>query len=335
MIKFKFLGFIISFLTAILVITNGNGSLFQNAFGDSDSISDSVDEIVESAEEESDDVRDEAEEIAEEFEEDTDDEARDGDSEESEDNEDNEEESENRGEDDSDDALSDLQSEIEDEVGEIKDNIVKDETNEGSGLGEGSGMQIFVSPRERVNEILDQHLDNIEEQVSNPPPTSAPGGVGSPGDIPAFPHLDLTFDEDINNLSPGDGNEGNHIFLSPIFGGLATGPGGNDDDGNNPPPGFNIPPCTGITFCDPDNGLQGTNRGEIIEGGLNILFPTGGVGASPGEIAELPDIAALIQDTIQDTEDITRDTVDSIIASGVVSDGQPQLILDFLGRLQL
>jgi hypothetical protein len=62
----KFIGFILSALTAILVITNGNGSLFQNAFGDSDSDSteDSVDEIVESAEEESDDVRDEAEDVA-------------------------------------------------------------------------------------------------------------------------------------------------------------------------------------------------------------------------------------------------------------------------------
>jgi hypothetical protein len=37
-IKSKFVGFIMFALTVILIMTNGNGSLLQNAFGDSESI---------------------------------------------------------------------------------------------------------------------------------------------------------------------------------------------------------------------------------------------------------------------------------------------------------
>jgi hypothetical protein len=254
LIKFKFVGFIISFLMAILVITNGNGSLFRNAFGDSDSVSDSVDEIVESAEEESDDVRDEAKE----FEEDTDDEARDGDSEESEDDEDNGDESDDRSEDDSNDAFSDLESEIEDKVREVEDNVEEDDIDDIPGLGEGSGMQIFVSPRERVNEILDQHSDNIENALGDFIDDSFPDfdDQDHPHGFIDFPH-------------------------SPTL-------------GEEPCPG--VEPCPFATIRDTrtcecvdpledggeKNGLQSTNPDGIIEGGLNILFPTGRVGAGPG-----------------------------------------------------
>ena len=224
MIKFKFVGFIISFLAAILVITNGNGSLLQNAFGDADSIEDSVDEIVESAEEESDDVRDEGEDISEEAREDADIDSDVKDRDEDED-EDKEEDTDN-GDDSSDETslmkfASDLGEDGEDgRAGPT--GIGKDESDVPSGLGEGSGMQIFVSPRERINEILDQHLDNIEEQANIQEdiafhPASTPGGVGaSPGNVPTIPRLGLTFDEDFNNLSTGHGNEGN-IFFFPLY----------------------------------------------------------------------------------------------------------------------
>ena len=217
--NFKVIAFTISAILALLVLTNGNGSLLQTAFGDSDSKEDSVDEIIETAEEESNQARDEAEEA------DTDDEARDRESDEDEDEVDDEDNINNGSSEDNsddnvrdefevDDASSNLDSEIEDEVREVKDNVEEDESDDDTPvLGEGSGMQIFVSPREIVNEILDQHLDSIEEQLNNPPPTSTPGGVGSPGDGPTVPRLGLTFDEDSNNLSLGDGNEGNHIFL--------------------------------------------------------------------------------------------------------------------------
>ena len=240
LIKFKFLGFFISFLTAILVITNGNGSLFQNAFGDSDSdlLENSVDEIVESAEDEGDQAREEAEDTAEEATEDSDDEVRDRDNDEDEDedeDEDKEEDTDNG--DDSSDETS-LINKFASDPGEDGEDgkagptgIGKDESEVPSGLGEGSGMQIFVSPRERVNEILDQHLDNIEDQV---------------------------------NIQ--------------------------EDFAFHPAP------------------------------------TPGGVGASPDEIAEL--IAALIQDT----GDITEDTVAAIIAAGVVADGQSELIADSLAN---
>jgi hypothetical protein len=217
--KFKFIRFSLFVLVLTILITVTGGSV-KNAFG---SIEDSVDEIVESAEDRGDQAREEAEGIAEgiaeEAREDSDNEARDRDNEEDEEDEEDDDSDSSDDNNSGDDTSSDLGSEIEDKVREIKDNVIDDENDAIPGLGEGSGMQIFVSPRERVNEILD------------------------------------TFDEDFNNLSP-------------TFGGLAPSPGGN--------------------------GLQELDPSGIIEGSLNILFPTGGVGASPG-VGETPTLERCIE----------------------------------------
>ena len=304
MIKFKFVGFIISFLTAILVITNGNGSLFQNAFGDSHSVEDSVDEIVESAEDEDNQAREEAEDLAEEVREDSDDEARDRDSGESEDDEYNEDESENRGEDDSDDATTDFESETENIVREIKDNIGNDVSDDTPSLGEGSGMQIFVSPREIIDK-LDQEILPPSETQEDEDTTCIFGTHFNPDTGRCERNTESTrnanefLDQHLDNIENALGD-----FIDDSF---------PDFDDQDHPHGFidfprspNIggEPCPGVEPCpfatiidtrtcecvDPledvgeNNGLQGTNPDGIIEGSLNILFPTGGVSASPGNV---------------------------------------------------
>jgi vacuolar-type H+-ATPase subunit H len=227
--KYRFLGLSSSILVLIILLTITGDSYVQNAFG---SIEDSVDEIVDSAEEESEQAREEAEDIAEEAREDTDDEARDRDNEEDEDDTDD-------GDDRGNDVLSsDLDSffDIDD-----KDNPPRMDRNDVSSFDLLPGSEVIVigdpgsMDPDSVFDIDEGDEENddgngiIESGLNILFPT---GGVGaSPGDVPTVPNLGLTFDEDINNLSIGIGNEGNHSDIANGLRGTITelkSPGGTD-----------------------------------------------------------------------------------------------------------
>jgi hypothetical protein len=190
-----------------MLLITVNGNLIQNVIGDSPE-EDTFDDIVKSAEDRGDEERKEVGDIGDEAREDTDKEARDRDGE-----DENEEEEENNGgaddsEDNREDEISSINKFVSDAGEDSSGDGIQNKINEASealrwiaaddahnregptdfpnlGACEGCGMQIFVSPREKVNEIVEQQgieeqFASIKDKLNDLPPKSTSGGTTSP-----------------------------------------------------------------------------------------------------------------------------------------------------------